>query len=117
MWLGIFTTFVFRERPLTCPQHKSGKDPSPHPKDPSKILGHTSKNPLRSQATGIFDVWPRIFQGSLGTGARNQRNKHNAVRGRQGENKYVTNRTTVEIYHKYTTKQCKPAHVGNTTTP
>ena len=26
----------------------------------------------------------------------------------------MTNRTTVEIYHKYTTKQCKPTHVGNT---
>ena len=49
--------------------------------------------------------------------ARNQRNKHNAVRGRQGENKYVTNRTTLEIYHKYTTKQCKPTRIGKTTTP
>ena len=32
--LGIFTTFALCEGPMTCPQHKSGKDPSPHPKDP-----------------------------------------------------------------------------------
>ena len=46
-----------------------------------------------------------------------RRNKHNAVRCRQGENKYVTNRATVEVYRKYETKHCKPTCIGSTTAP
>ena len=68
MWRGIFATFVLVTRQGSLTERKSGKDPKPVPKDPSKILGHTSNIPVAWLFEGIFDVWPRIFQGSLGCG-------------------------------------------------
>ena len=49
--------------------------------------------------------------------AKKRRNKRNTVRRRQGENKYVTNRATVEVYRKRETKHCKPTCIGSTTAP
>ena len=57
--------------------------------------------------------------------AKKRRSKHDTVRCRQGESKYVTNRATVETYRKYETMHTymqnprprTPTCIGGTTVP
>ena len=46
VWRRIFATFVLVTRQGSLIERKSGKDPKPVPKDPGKILGHTSNIPV-----------------------------------------------------------------------